>query len=104
YPIALNDGQDAVEILDLTGASVLSLRRQLDGAVEDYAFSRGDILYREWDFVRVVLSGAVDEQGDKYAGVVRTSWGDYFYVSGPILDEQGELAGVVLVGTATRTL
>jgi adenylate cyclase len=104
YPIALNDRQDAVEILDMRGTSVLSLRHQAGGGLEAYAFTRGDTLYRDWDFVQAVLDGAVDDQGDKFAGMVRAPWGDYFYVSGPILDTDGNLAGVILVGSTTESL
>ena len=104
YPIALNDRRESVEILDASGTSVMSMRRQTDGALEDYAFARGDTLYREWDFVQVVLNGTTDAQGDKYAGLVRAPWGDYFYVTGPILDEAGNVAGTVLVGSSLKSL
>jgi adenylate cyclase len=104
YPIAVNDRRDAVEILDRQGISVLSLRHQAAGGLAEYGFMRGDMLYRDWDFVQAVLDGNIDEQGDKYAGMVRTPWGDYFYVSGPILDADGGLAGVILVGSAAESL
>lgn len=97
-PLAINAGIDAVEILDLRGASILSLRQQADGRLEDYYSTRGDTIFQEWPFVQIILARQVDEIGDKYAGVAHAPWGDYFYVSGPILDEQEQLVGVVLIG------
>jgi adenylate cyclase len=72
--------------------------------VEAYAFTRGDVIYREWDFVRTVLGRQADPLGDKYAGLVIAPWGDYFYVSGPVLSAEGELAGSILVGVSLPTL
>jgi hypothetical protein len=47
---------------------------------------------------RNVLLGRVDRLGDKYAGYAQTDWGNYFYVSGPIFDEEGQIVGAVMVG------
>jgi HD-GYP domain-containing protein (c-di-GMP phosphodiesterase class II) len=103
-PIAVNGGIEAMEILDLEGVSLLSLRQQADGDFEDYYASRGDDLYRDWDFVQQVLTSNVDELGDKFAGVVSAPWGDLFYVSGPIQSPGGDLEGVVLVGKSLESI
>lgn len=103
-PIAVNGGIEAMEILDLDGVSLLSLRQQADGDFEDYYASRGENLFQDWGFVQQVLALNVDELGDKYAGVVSAPWGDLFYVSGPIQDTAGELVGVVLVGKSLESV
>ncbi|MEJ2350720.1 MAG: HD domain-containing phosphohydrolase [Anaerolineales bacterium] len=51
-----------------------------------------------------MYQGQADEHGDKYAGLVRADWGDYFYVSGPVYDQHGEFAGVILVGKTLTSL
>ena len=108
-PIAVNSGEEAVEILDLQGTSLLSLRHRTGGNVEEYSFSQGDNTYLQWEFVQNVLAGRVerdqnDRQRDKYAGLARAPWGDYFYVSGPVLDASSELVGAILVGKSLSTL
>lgn len=102
-PLAVNAGEEAVEILDTNGVSVLSLRNQ-PGSSQGYTSTRGDGAFGGWTFVQPVLHQNVDSAGDKYAGFVRAAWGDYFYVSGPIFDTSGKLAGVVLVGKSLRTM
>ena len=103
-PIAANSGEEVIEILDASGASVLSIRRQPAGGLQDYAFTRGDTVFREWNFVKLIQAGVVDPAGDKYAGLSHAPWGDYFYVSGPVKDTGGDLVGIILVGKSLQTL
>ena len=103
-PIAVNGQLEAMEILDVNGVSLLSLRQQRPDQFEDYYASRGESLFQEWEFVQQVLNAQVDSLGDKYAGVVSTPWGDFFYVSGPILSETNQLQGVVLIGRSLGAL
>ena len=98
YPILLNASADALEIVDMSGESVLSLRRRPGGLPEQYDVSRGERSFQDWDVFNKVRDQESDKQGDKYAGIASAGWGDYLYVSGPILDEDGSLAGVILVG------
>lgn len=106
-PIAVNYQEkavEAIEILDTTGKSVLSLRHRRGGNIEDFAASRGDTIYREWDFVQSVLNKQTDRSGDKYAGLARAPWGDYFCVAGPILNDANQPVGVLIVGRSLPTL
>jgi putative nucleotidyltransferase with HDIG domain len=104
YPIAVNSGEEAVEILNPQGTTLLSMHHRDGGNVEDYEFSRGDETFKQLDFVQKILTGQVDALGDKYTAVVQTRWGQYFYVAGPIDDDKGKLVGVVLVGKSLNTL
>jgi len=98
-PIVVNNQEEAVEFLDAQGYLLLTLRHRTNSTVEDYEiFKEGDNFFSQFDFARNVLQGSVDRLGDKYAGYAHTDWGEYFYVSGPILDEDGQLIGAVLVG------
>jgi adenylate cyclase len=103
-PLAVNARIEAFEILNLQGVSVLSLRHPPDGAVSAYDATQGDSTLENFDIVQKVLHGTVDSQGDKYAGMFRVPWGNYFYISGPILDDTGSLVGVVLAGKTLETL
>ncbi len=98
-PVALNSQEEAIEILDMQGTALLSMRHIDGGNLEDYTFTQGEITFQQWGFVQSVLNEKVDRRGNKFAGFVRAEWGDFFYVSGPILDAKGNRIGVVLVGT-----
>ncbi len=103
-PLAVNAGEEVVEVLDADGVSLLSMRSVAGGGPADYAFSAGEVHFKSLDFVQNVLQGQSDERGDKYAGLVQSDWGDVFYISGPIYDEQNQVVGVLLVGRHLSTL
>lgn len=103
-PLAINNQTEALEIVDRQGTSVLSLHHQRDGNLEDYNASRGETIFNRWGFVQNVLKQAVDNGRDKFAGLAQTPWGDYLYVAGPIVAENGDLVGAVLVGKSLPTL
>jgi HD-GYP domain-containing protein (c-di-GMP phosphodiesterase class II) len=84
--------------LDLNGRALISLYHRPDGRLEDYEFTQGSEEYANEPFVQSVLTAVVDERGDKFIGVVETVRGFYFYVAGPLHDEQGELLAVILIG------
>jgi len=98
YPILLNSSIDALEMIDLNGESVLSLRRREGGLMEDYDVSRGDKAFSNWEIVNQVRNQELDDRGDKYADIALADWGNYLYVSGPVLDQNQEIVGVVMVG------
>lgn len=98
-PLATNSRQLAVEILDSNGVSILSMRRDADDPIEDYEYSRGETSFADWEIVQPVMGRVIDDNNrDKYAGFVQANWGDYFYISGPIIDDTKNLVGVVLIG------
>lgn len=103
-PIVVNAQEDALEILDNDGVSVLSLRHRAGGGLEDYESSRGDTIFSRWEFVKNVLARRLDDGRDKFAGLAQAPWGDYLYVAGPIKDDAGRQVGLVLVGRALPSL
>lgn len=103
-PIAVNAGEEAIEVLGLNGTSLFSLHQTPGGGPLDYTFTRGEQNSRDWDFVRKVIAGQVDPAGDKFSGWGQTGWGNTFYVSGPIFNKRGELTGVLLVGKSLTSL
>jgi len=106
FGIAVNSQLDDVEFLDGAGDPMFTMRHKTGGLVEEYAFSAGGdgSIYQAWDFVKKVLDNQVDQLGDKFSGYVQADWGDYFYVAGPVYDNQNEFAGVILVGTSLNQL
>jgi class 3 adenylate cyclase len=103
-PLVINYQEEAIEILNVQGVSQLSLRHRSGGNIEDYSFARGEDIFTRWEFVRNVLEERVDQGRDKYAGLVQAPWGDYVYVAGPILDDDGKRVGMVMVGKSLPTL
>jgi class 3 adenylate cyclase/CheY-like chemotaxis protein/HAMP domain-containing protein len=102
-PLAINYREEAVEVLDLNGISVLSLRHRPDGAVESYESFQTDTVQSEWQFVRKILDRQADQVGDKFSGLVNAPWGNYFYIAGPVFKEN-RLVGVLLVGKSVETM
>lgn len=103
-PLAINNNEEVIEILDLQGITVFSARRLPGAPRGEYTYSRADPFFSQQQFVQRVLRREQDARGDKFAAFVQTPWGDYFYISGPILDTQGQLSGVVLVGKSAASL
>ncbi len=104
FPLGVNAGEEAVEIVDLQGITLLSMHHVLNGGTGDYDFSKGDPIFGQQPFVRTILLGRTDTVGDKFAGLVQASWGNAFYVAGPVHDTGGQVVGAVLVGKFLPTL
>ena len=106
WGLVIGHQEDTVEFLDSQGNLVLSLRHNPNSQnVEDYLFTTGGgFNYQQWPFVENVVNSKSDQKGDKFSGLGRAPWGDYFYVSGPIYDNSGNFAGVVLVGKEMTNL
>ncbi len=83
----INNQEESVDILDMNGQLLLSMRHKTGGNIEEYDYLQGGPpIYADWSFVANVLNGYVDEKGNKFSGYVETEWGDFFYVSGPVFD------------------
>lgn len=101
-PIAINNGEQAVEILDANGFGLISLHLDADSGEMQYA--RGDEQFAELEFVQSVIKGESDLNGDKFAGLATVAGLPYFYVSGPVRDDDGNLVGIILVGKPTDSM
>jgi len=103
FPIALNSREEIVEVLNLSGRSLLAVYKN-QGEGIDYEFSQGSVELSELDFVKNVLHGNIDLHGDKYSGIGHTQNGDFFYVAGPVFSSSDTLVGAVLVGVSLKTI
>lgn len=103
-PLAINAGEEAVEILDMQGISLLSLFHNPDRPAGEYSITRNSAALSEQAFVRRVLAGEVDTLGDKFAGLAVAETGQVFYIAGPVRNLENQPVGVVLVGKTLTTL
>ncbi len=103
-PLAVNSGEEDIEILDRQGNGLLALRHTAGGGRGEYDISRGDAFVQQFAFARAALAGKVENGRDKFAGLGRTPWGNLFFVSGPVYDAGGQVVGVLLVGNPVERL
>jgi HD-GYP domain-containing protein (c-di-GMP phosphodiesterase class II) len=98
FPLLINYSVAALEIIDTSGTSILSLRHREGGLIEEYDVSRGSTYFQDQKITERVLNEQSDYLGDKFAGIESAPWGDYLYVSGPIYNQDRDLIGAILVG------
>ena len=102
--IAINYQEDAIEITNPDGITLVSLRHLPEGERESYEFSKGDDIFLKYSFFQKVLNQYSDDRGDKYSGLVQAPFGDYFYIVGPINNEENQFVGTALVGKHLNNL
>ena len=98
--IGLQTNEDAFDVLDLEGKSIISLRKNDLEDPEIYQVETGEEAFQNQDFVINVIRTVSDEKGDKFAGYMKLTGGDHFFVSGPIFSSDGSRSGVILVGAS----
>ncbi len=95
-PIAVNQDAEAVIALDRQGREIAGLT--LLRVNMPTQRSTGSDFSSE-PSVMQVLSGTADARGDKYIGLIKTSFGLYFFTAAPVYNAAGDLTGAVLVGS-----
>ena len=103
-PVAINYQEEDIEILDLRGIGLISLRHRAGSAREDYEAFQGDTNFADEVFVKKIIQQQIDPIGDKFAELVHVPWGDLFYIAGPILKSDGKTVGVILIGKSITSL
>lgn len=101
-PVAVNDGRDVVIFLNRDGKAVLSLVHNTNSTLDDYLVLRNNTEAKNWDMTLQVLRGKSDEYGDKFSDFETTSFGNYFFIAGPVRDIEGNFIGVVIVGESAE--
>ena len=101
FPIALNSGIQATTVVDMTGTEIITLARHPSSG--EYIISEGGD-FSNFKIVSDILKDDQDGIGDKYAGLLVTSFGPYLFTSAPVRDANGDLLGVLLAGTSLDTL
>jgi class 3 adenylate cyclase/CheY-like chemotaxis protein/HAMP domain-containing protein len=116
-PLVVNARLDSVDFVAPSGLGLLSLHSTAAAgqspllspdsqpiSPESYHWYRGETGLAALECLQAVLAQQADWRGDKFAGLARTTWGDFFLVAGPVLNEDGSLAGAVLVGESVPNL
>jgi len=96
YPISFNAGEDAVLVLDSHGKVLATILKSAETGI--YLFPQISDDLTKFPFVSKVLNQVVDAKGDKYSGLSFADWGNYFFVSGPVINQDGKLVGIILIG------
>ncbi len=101
FPLVLNNDIQAVTVIDLNGSEVITLAKHPVSG-EYITSEAGD--FSQFSIVAEILSNQQDGLGDKYAGLLVTSFGPYLFTSAPVRDANGQLLGVLLAGTRLESL
>ncbi len=103
--IAANSQLEALELFDQQGNHILSLRHRKGGNIEDYEYATGfQTDLTKLNLVQNVLTAKIDPRGDKFVEMFQVGKSKYLYISGPIYDNSGKLAGVVVVGETLASI
>jgi signal transduction histidine kinase len=101
WPVAYNNQVEAITVIAKDGGEILTLA--LDPTSGQYLASQdGD--FSGLNMVTNTLEGRVDELGDKYADLMRTTYGSYMFTSAPVRNDSSEIVGALLVGSRLGTL
>jgi signal transduction histidine kinase len=100
-PIALNNQVDVFMLIDVNGTEILTLAA--DPNTGQYLRAEGGD-FSSFPLVEQILKGTVDEKGDKFAGLLEVSDGKVLITSTAVRQSDGELTGVLMVGTYLNKL
>ena len=100
-PIVVNNQVEILTVIDVDGIEILNLTLEPDTG--QYLRMRGGD-FSSLPMVEQILDGDEDEKGDKFAGVLETTDGMAFFTSAAVRQTDGEIAGVLMVGTYLETL
>jgi len=101
WPLVLNNDVEAVTAVDVAGRELMTLARNVQSG--QYSISSGAD-FSQIDLAAKILSGQVDAEGDKFAGLLRTGLSPYLFTSAPVRASDGQLVGVLMIGTRLETL
>jgi class 3 adenylate cyclase len=98
-PLQVNAKVDLVDVLLPNGSMLVALRSQeLNIEVGGQISRLVDPRLGTQAVSRNVLTGVTDALGDKFAGIVATSWGNAIYIAAPVARD-GQIHGAILIGT-----
>ena len=101
WPIAMNNQVEAVTVVDLEGQEIMTLA--LEPATNQYLVSSGAD-FSQFDMVMNILTGEMDEHGDKFADFLITTFGPYLFTDAPVRDSSGKMIGMLMVGTRLESV
>ena len=96
-PQFVNSGAEQVEVFDSSGWRLLGFRANADRTGHEPV--PPGAAPREWTALARALDGAADEQGDKWAELVRMPDRALLITASPVTDGEGRVVGAVVVST-----
>jgi putative nucleotidyltransferase with HDIG domain len=103
-PVVVNNSDDAVEILNTDGTSILSIRRDMESDQLKYLYTKWSDQFSDQEIVHRVIAQEIDQQGDKYSTLIEVNQEHNLYIAGPIKDKDDQLIGVIMVGKLVSDL
>lgn len=103
-PIAANAQEEAVIVLNLKGVAIMSMYHRPGGLIEEYTYTQGDETMQSWQIVLDIINNKNDPNGNKFPGIYDTPLGPYFFISGPVFEDNNKLGGVILVGRSANQI
>ena len=100
-PLALNNKVEVFSAVDRQGQEIITLARSSER--EGYRQSEG-ASFTDYPLVTDILSARPDEARDKFTALLPTAQGPYLFTSAPVRDQNGQLVGVLMVGTHLNTI
>lgn len=101
-PNVINDEVDAVDFIQRDQHSTLLSLRQT--AQPNVYIALRDVSFADVPFVQDTFTQDTVQKYSKYAGLFREQGQEFLYVAGPVLDQQQEMVGVLLVGADINRL
>lgn len=102
FPLAINASEDLVIVLNVEQDVLLMLHRP-DLNSLSYTVSQGDPDIAAWQAITPIL-GQPDNRGDKFAGTDVVLDREFFYIGGPVYDEESQIVGAILIGKSLTNL
>lgn len=100
-PIALNNQVHILMLIDTNGMEILTLA--VDPNTGQYLRAEGGN-FSSFVLVEQILEGKEDEKGDKFAGLLEAGNGKVLMTATAVREPDGQLAGVLMVGTYLNQL
>ena len=100
-PIIVNGQIQSVSIIDTEGIEIISIIQ--DPVSSEYSISSGGNP-SSLEAVRRPLSRESDEIGDKFSTLEQTIYGPYLMTSAPVVSEDSQFAGVIIIATNLDSL
>jgi signal transduction histidine kinase len=92
---------DSISVIDERGVELLTLGRDPN----TLQLLKGQGLdFSSLELTQKILSGVSDAQGDKYVGLLNTSYGPTLITGAPVYDADGEVIGGAMVGAQLQKL
>lgn len=102
-PIAINQGVHDIIIFDIAGKGIFRLRQYEQGAGMRYESEEPPDV-SAWPGVQRVITGQADRLGDKFVDIQGEAPNQLFYISAPVISQDGFIVGGVSVGLRVDVL